>query len=136
MIVAGFEFTSTTSYPSDAQSLASLRPRIVELASLPNHNRPRADNHNLLDVSPFRHDRFSALRFVRVAKAAFNAVALRLQMRPPWSLVPAACTAGGRGFSLDASRSRSWRSSTLSLAPLLRRGNGRAGLQPRRHAAR
>ena len=41
--------------PFRTQRLASLRPRIVELAPLPDHNRPRANNQNLPNVSPFRH---------------------------------------------------------------------------------
>ena len=41
--------------PFRAQRLASLRPRVVKLAPLPNHNRPRADDQYFLNVSPFRH---------------------------------------------------------------------------------
>ncbi len=38
-----------------AQRLARLRPGIVELARLPNDDRPRANNQNLLDVFALRH---------------------------------------------------------------------------------
>ena len=37
------------------ERLAGLRAGVVELARLPDHNRPRADDENLFDVGPLRH---------------------------------------------------------------------------------
>ena len=41
-----------------AQRLARLRARIVELAGLPDHDRPRPDDQDALDVSSFWHPSF------------------------------------------------------------------------------
>ncbi len=40
-----------------AERLAGLRARVVELASLPDHDRPRADDQDLVDVRSLRHSR-------------------------------------------------------------------------------
>ena len=42
MIVAGFEFTRMTSYPSSRSALRGLRPGIVELGGLPDDDRARS----------------------------------------------------------------------------------------------
>ena len=57
MIVAGFELTRTTSYPSLAQRLRALRPRVVELAGLTDDDRPGADDEDLLQIVAARHER-------------------------------------------------------------------------------
>ena len=50
MIVAGLELTNTTSYPSSRRRLARLGAGVVELAGLPDNDRPGADQQDFLDV--------------------------------------------------------------------------------------
>lgn len=49
-MVAGLELTKTTRYPLFPERFASLRPGIVELAGLSDHNRPGADDQDTLNV--------------------------------------------------------------------------------------
>ena len=49
MIVAGFELTSETRRPSFLQDLDRLGARVVELAGLADHDRPRADHQHRAD---------------------------------------------------------------------------------------
>ena len=55
MIVAGFEFTSTTSIALFAQRLAGLHAGIIKLAALPDHDRAGADEQDFLELVVPRH---------------------------------------------------------------------------------
>ena len=57
MMVAGFELTNTTSYPSSRSALHALGPRVIKLASLPNDDGARANDQDLFDVISFGHAR-------------------------------------------------------------------------------
>ena len=59
MIVAGLELTSTTRSPSGTQHPARLGAGVVELAGLPDHDRPRPDHQHALDVFTPRHQQHS-----------------------------------------------------------------------------
>ena len=55
MIVAGFELTSTTSYPSSRRALQACVPGVIELACLADDDRAGADEQNLVNVVATRH---------------------------------------------------------------------------------